>query len=431
MKTSLSIGLFLLIIPTLFAQGGIKSNLTVINLAESFSRQQEVPLSRFVDIITYVSLENSPQVKIGGSVYYEVTDEYIIVRQRGEYERHQILLFDRNSGKFIREIGKEGQGPDEFTYHCFIPFNPSKKELYARGAGREILVYDLLGRNKDKINIPDIKDENGNVVRLSTKNIYFENILDDNIFVGNFSNTYGNEKSRVILLSKEGILKIFPNYQALIQPINFIPHINKANANYYSWNNKLYYLEAFCDTLYQVTKSSLVPRYYFDCGKYNVTWTKLADEGVSNLSHYFLITDIDENNNYIFIKVLYEDKNYTGFIEKKTNVVTFCKTNISGISGFKDDINGLMDVVPEDITPNNEMVYIIQPYELFLWLNGKPEIAALVRDKMSWLKDLAIFNDPGFSTAISGQLSITIPSLAAAICKGYTSPIIAICKCRE
>lgn len=399
MKSFTLILLSILFIQTLSGQGGNKSKVTVLNLEESFSRQQDVPLSRFVDKITYIPLENNPQAMLGGLVYYEVTDEYVIVRQTRYDRTNQILLFDRNTGKFMREIGKNGRGPGEYYNYQFIPFDPVKKEFYAQGLSREILVYDISGRNIDVIKMPKIENKYGEVISLSTKPINFDNMLDDNVFVGYISNSFGIEQIKLVLLTKEGVLKIFPNYQALNAKIDGVLLVsrNSNNHTFYKWNNKLYLLEVYCDTLYEVTKNSLVPRFYFDFGKYNVTWSMRADandfRGIT-FKDYFYIRDIDENKNYIIIEILYEGKDYTGFIEKKTNSVTLCKKSISGFSGFKDDISGLMDVRPLGITQKNEMVYVINPLYLMKFLKENPEKAELARTRFPWLKNIDEFSNP-------------------------------------
>ena len=162
--------LSILVIQPMSGQGRNKSNVTVLNFAESFAKQQVVSLSWFVDKITYVPLEANPQALIGGTVYYELTEDYVIVSQHSQAGQ-KILLFDRKTGKFIREIGKQGRGPGEFRTLTYIPYNSIKKELYAISPSREILVYDISGRNIIKINMPQIEDENGKIISLSTKPI--------------------------------------------------------------------------------------------------------------------------------------------------------------------------------------------------------------------------------------------------------------------
>ena len=108
MNKLLSIVFTMLFIQSLCAQSGKKPQVINLNLAESFSRQQEVSLSRFVEKVTFIPLKSNPKALISDYSQFEVADEFIIVKSfiGGVYH---IWLFDRKSGKFLREIGKYGK----------------------------------------------------------------------------------------------------------------------------------------------------------------------------------------------------------------------------------------------------------------------------------------------------------------------------------
>lgn len=401
MKTVVLIAFILLIIPTLSGQDGNKSKVTVLNLEEAFSRQQEVPLSRFVDKITYIPLENNPKALIGDVlVNYEVTDEYIIVKNGTQ----QLLLFSRKTGEFIREIGKQGRGPGEFGALSNLPYNPVKHELYALNYSGDILVYDLSGKNIDIIKIPYLPDPKLMDIPNLTKGLEevfskiflrFYNILDTNIFIGYFQNYSGWENRKIIMLTKAGVLKIFPNYLTWDRGLTG-GFMNSPGgfAKFYRWDNKVYFLEIFCDTLYEVTKEKLIPRYYFDIGStYKAEYSKQA-EVASKWYNYYFMQEIKENKNYIFIQFWLKREIYIGFIEKKNNNVTICKIRSSGNSALIDDVSGLMDVVPDHFTHNNEMVYVIKPAKLISWFKENPEKATQARAKLPWLKNIDEFSNP-------------------------------------
>lgn len=402
MKSFMIIVFTILFIQSPCVQSGNKSKMVVLNLAESFSKQQEVFLSRFVNKISYVPLETNRELLISGHARFEVTDEFIIVKNDEVGGKYQILLFDRNTGKFIREIGKQGRGPGEYSTNNYLPFNSVKKELYAQGPSREIIVYDLLGRNIDKIKIPEWidpkipKETNPKFPDFQKIGISSRNMLDSNTFVGYIQNFSGWEKRKLALFSKEGILKIFPNHLTWNRENWKVLYFPPGQfAKFHKWDNKLNFIETFCDTLYQVTKDSLLPRYFFDWGKFNAPYSKQGEVmSHGHIYDYFFLIDIDENKNYIFIRIVYKGNNYTGFIEKRNNSVTFCKIGTSNISGLRDDITGLMDVVPEDFTENNEMVYVIQPVKLINWFKENPEKAEKARNKLPWLKDIDEFSNP-------------------------------------
>jgi hypothetical protein len=368
-------------------------------LYESFSRLKEVPLSRFIDKITFIPLENNPQALISDIVVnYEVTNEYVIVKQ-STTGKHQILLFSRETGRFIREIGTQGRGPGEFSMQSYLPYNPVNHELYALNYSRDILVYDLSGKNIDIIKTPYLPDPK--MVKPRTESelfsktfLQFYEILDTNIFVGYFQNFSGWENKKIVLLTKEGVLKTFPNYLTwdrgkssgfMYPPGGF--------AKFYKWDNKVIFLEIFCDTLYEVTKDRLIPRYYFDPGPYKAEYSKQAEVALKWYD-YFFMSEIKENKNYIFIQFWLKKEGYLGFLEKKNNDIIICKIGSSGISGLIDDVGGLMDVVPDHFTQNNEMIYVIEPVKLMSWFKKNPEKAVQALKRYPWVKDIDEFSNP-------------------------------------
>jgi len=368
-------------------------------LYKSFSELKEIPLSHFIDEIKFVPLETNPNALISDLIVnYEITNDCIIVKQYNG-EKHQILLFDRQTGKFIREIGTQGRGPGEFAKWSILPYNPVKHELYALNYSLDILVYDLSGKNIDIIKTPYLPDPKMDKPNMNPE-IYSKNfqqlysILDSNIFIGYFQNFSGWEMRKIILLSKDKIIKIFPNYLSwdrnkgmgfMVPPGGF--------AKFYKWDNKVNFLEIFCDTLYEITKERLIPRYYFDTGPYKAEYSKQV-EVASKWYDYFLMVEIKENSKYIFFRFSFKKQRYLGFVEKKDNTLTICKTSPSGNSAFIDDISNMMDVVPDHFTQNNEMIYIIEPAKLMNWFKTNPEKTEQARNMYPWLKNIDEFSNP-------------------------------------
>ena len=391
MKHILTFYLLLLSFPTSFGQYFNKSGLIVFDLEKAFSRQSEVPLSKFLNSINYVALETNPHSIIGRFAHFEVTDEYIIVRDNSIPK--QILLFDRKTGKFIKSIGKYGRGPDEYSRFSYIPYDPDKRVLYAVNSLRQLLVYNISDSDVEIIKTPDLigSDE---IIQLRKQEMSFDIMMDDKIFVGYFINPLGIEKNVLALFTKDEVLKIFPNYQALKTMSHGVGGLMNDNHTIYRQDNKIYFLEVFSDTLFQLTRDSLIPRYYFKMGKFNVTWQINATMDHKLGMNYFYMLGIDESTNYLFINTLFKGTQYLGYIDKLNNTVSFCKLNSSGVSAFKDDISGLLDVRPVDITEKKEMVYIVKPLDLIKWFKENPEKAAAVRKSCPWIKDIDEFSNP-------------------------------------
>jgi hypothetical protein len=391
MKQILTFYLLLLSFPTSFGQNLNKSSLIVFDLEKAFSRQSEVPLSKFLNSINYVTLETNPHSIIGRFAHFEVTDEYIIVRDNSIPK--QILLFDRKTGKFIKSIGKYGRGPNEYSRFSYIPYDPDKRVLYAVNSLRQLLVYNLSDSDVEIIKTPDLVGS-GEIIQLKKQEMSFDIMMDDKIFVGYFINPLGMEKNVLALFTKDEVLKIFPNYQALKTMSHGVGGLMNDNHTIYKQDNKIYFLEVFSDTLFQLTRDSLIPRYYFKMGKFNVTWQINATMDHKLGMNYFYMLGIDESTKYLFINTLFKGTQYLGYVDKLNNTVTFCKLNSSGVSAFKDDISGLLDVRPVDITEKKEMVYIIKPLDLIKWFKENPEKAAAARKSCPWIKDIDEFSNP-------------------------------------
>lgn len=385
-------------------QDGQESQLVNINILKSFNEKKNVPLSRFVEGVTYVPIETNPDLVLADDAEFEVTDEFIIVKNGKSFGENQILLFDKQTGRFIREIGKRGRGPDEYNTYSYIPFNPARKEIYALGPTRQILVYDLSGKNIDKISPPVWKDIGvpESEVRSEIYNIFqsvyvqYYNTIDTNIFVGYVRNMFGLEKRKIVLFSTNGYLKVFPNYLTYYHD-NWRKLVNPpgGSSKFYKWNNELYFIEAFCDTLYHITKDKMTPRYYFNFGKFNPQYSKQSDIILNkHWDEYFFLLNICENQHYIFLNYFFKKEIYLAIIDKKNNDVTTCMIGPSGKSALKDDINGVMDVIPQYFTQKNEMVYIIKPLDLINWLEENPQKGVLLRESQSWLKEIDEFSNP-------------------------------------
>lgn len=394
MKSIIILISMVLIFNKLSEQKGNKPEPIIINIAESFKNPQDLPISKYVDNINYVPLETTPELVLGRNARIEVTEDFIYVKDIGIGQRARLLLFDKNSGKFLREVSKAGRGPGEFNNSSRLPYNSGRKEFYAMGPSNEILVYDLSGKYIQEVKTPGWIDPKGLGISKNTSCIPLS-ILDNDIFVATISNLTGWQKRKIVLFTKEKIIRIFPNYQTYnkTDPLSYYSPPGGFN-KIYKWDKKLFYIETFSDTLYQVTQNALLPRYFFDSGKYRAQYSKqfeIMDR--RQTSDYYFITEIDENSNYIFIQIYFKNEPYTGVLDKSTNLVTFCKKGTS-CAGLRDDFNGLMDIMPFAFTEKNEMVFIIEPAGLLKWLNDNPEKAALAKTKLPWIRKIDEMSNP-------------------------------------
>ena len=90
----------------------------VINFTEDLTDcGKPLVLSDIVDNVEYLKLETTEKGFIAGILGVKMSDKYVILTS---FMVDHALLFDRVTGKFIRTIGKVGQGPGELLSPCYV-----------------------------------------------------------------------------------------------------------------------------------------------------------------------------------------------------------------------------------------------------------------------------------------------------------------------
>lgn len=106
---------------------------------------QPLDVSRYIDTASmqYTVLEYTPDCIIGRLQQLLVNDDYIFVVN---YRPNVVYMFDR-SGKFIRQIGKLGRGPQEYLSIQNIDVNQDQQEItvYDAKLGRA-MTYNYAGK---------------------------------------------------------------------------------------------------------------------------------------------------------------------------------------------------------------------------------------------------------------------------------------------
>lgn len=123
------------------------ANHSTIHLSENVMEVAKLPLSDAVQKVDIVPLETTDESLLNDLGFVEVTDNSIFIYQRRTSE---ILRFSRD-GKFLNKIGKQGQGPGEYTYISGLQIDENKGEVYAIAVANGVLVYDLEGTFKRQV----------------------------------------------------------------------------------------------------------------------------------------------------------------------------------------------------------------------------------------------------------------------------------------
>lgn len=117
---------------------------------------ENVPMSSFVDSISYIKLETTEENLIG-----EVSDI--------EYVNHKFYILDMisksiyifsDSGKFIDKVAKRGQGPEDYLFLTAYDINSKDNSIHIYDeAAKKMLVYNEKGRLLKSFHVNDfVKD---------------------------------------------------------------------------------------------------------------------------------------------------------------------------------------------------------------------------------------------------------------------------------
>lgn len=99
------------------------------------------------DSVQYIPLETNKDVLISEITKMYLDNEHIIIFDQ---KAMSIFLFGID-GKFIRKIGKKGEGPDEYLYINDIQFDKEQMLILAHERLRNcIYTYDLSGNLVNK-----------------------------------------------------------------------------------------------------------------------------------------------------------------------------------------------------------------------------------------------------------------------------------------
>ncbi len=109
----------------------------------------DLPLSDIIKTCEVIPLETTPASLFESIYHVGISENYIAIHSRGRYP---IKLFSRD-GKFIRDIGKIGRGPGEFSSLYGIQLDEAANKLYLTPFARakELIVYSLDNENLSPI----------------------------------------------------------------------------------------------------------------------------------------------------------------------------------------------------------------------------------------------------------------------------------------
>lgn len=222
-----------------------------IDLEKAIDDNRSIDLKSIVSKVEYVALETNDSIVIGYSKAF-VTNKYILILSIGNSSN--MYLFDRK-GKFIRRIGKMGQGPGEYGNIGSISIDENSESIYiSTDSKRNIIKYGFDGTFSKFIDIGK-----------SSSFIYHNSIIYSHI-PSMFFKTGGKDIFQLSAYSPDG--KIINKYHPVDYSRNKYREMFIETPNFSVSNNTLYYYLSREDIVYEVRKDSLLEFLKINLGKY-------------------------------------------------------------------------------------------------------------------------------------------------------------------
>ena len=278
----------------------MENDLLTINV--NSAKEQPIKLSEIAEKIEAIELEmtNNSLMNITQLERIHFTEDYIVV-----CEAFKIMLFDK-TGKFIRQIGSQGQGPGEFSGIVNTTADIKKKHLYVLAREQKIICYTFEGEFVKEIPVGKGGD------------LKYINYMNNNLLYLVRLRETENDKTimQTVLLTIDDNSSVSAGLEVnkVISNDLKIPYVanisNNDNINYDGENVLLYntdfYSKTLHDTLYQLKNNQLIPylKLKFSDADYrnrNVVLDLSQPEKAINVMNSLMkISNIYKSSRYVF-----------------------------------------------------------------------------------------------------------------------------------
>lgn len=351
-----------------------KKTIEIIDIKGAFENRRPFNINEICEGFTYVVLESTDESLINDNSTIYADDKNLIA-----ISRKQIMLFDRESGKFIRKIGTPGRGPDEYGVTVTsMPFDEQKKSIYTRKNVNERYEYDIEGNLINRKKGPD--------------QVYDFVNIDKNTYVSFIDNYTGNENRKLVLFNEQdSIIKIFPNYQSYHSIGNMFVYY--PDAWFYNIDGEMRFCEKFNDTLFTLTPHSLIPVFTFNKGIYTFPY-ELRGDMLNVDNKYFLTQNIIESSRYLFYAFSYKEMIYTALYDKKQHETKVNDYEGDFGKGYVNNINNFIPLEISSVTSKNELICTMDAYKIKSWFESYPDKVKELSEPLQSLKDISETHNP-------------------------------------
>ena len=378
-----------------------------INVLPAFENLTELKVSHLGKNIRYVPLETTDSSLVTG-MQVRLLNDKIVIGSGGRSDRH-CFLFDRESGKFIREIAQYGQGPKDFTF-SLPTIHPVTDHLYFRRIPGKLLEYNQEGKFLGEISMRELQSRSFTPFFGETEMFVYEGntaakpeingcLYQCDAATGkmdtialflqkvNFQDKKIKSMEAYSGIDKYGLFGYHGNFMLEYQDGTKIFYPSKFHV-LWSLGKEVHFREVFSDTVFCVKDGALEPDLVFDLGERHFPIEKHGE--VEGTKEYLVVTYVMEASDKVYfqcVKDMYgEFQFFNGLYWREDGKV------LMGKGDFTDDLTNFIPFRPIVHTDKGEFVGILKVENIQEWLEEHPETK--LEGALAPLKDLAFDANP-------------------------------------
>ena len=295
-------------------------------------------LSDVVKSLEYVALETDSNCLVGNAFDVALFEKDIAVIGRGK-----ILLFDRTSGKFKKEVLHRGRDPQGYSSTmagygmCAIE---KTGDIFIKEWNKKISTYNVYTQERKGFSLM------GNI-----KSVAY---TSNESFVTTAFNFDGQHPIKMWRYDNYQCVDSIPNKWMFNLKSDAMAVI-KSDEIFYRWNNRTFFKDATNDTVFAVT-DVLTPVYIFQSDNLpEITLRERPENMAQKMKDMYCIHSLMEDGRHIYYTMGYQDKTYRLVYDKASGR--------GGVlnDGFENDLNGGVNLFPDHITEREEYVFVLNP----------------------------------------------------------------------
>lgn len=319
-----------------------------IDISKPDQNASVVKVSDFCQSVQYIPLETAANCLIKEIRNVELLLPYLVVSTPQD-----VLMFDIN-GKFIRRIGKQGNGPGEYNSISDVCLRRSDSTIFISSIlNKRILQYTMEGEL-----IATFQSE----YEIPADNIA---VTGENIFLSFSDYVTGSKRSKAPAMASfdtdMNLQKEFLSTLPVKEKSNIM--LMLPNEVLYSKDDIVFIKQVRNDTLYKVINDKMEPYIIFIPGELKMPLEEFTYESFAKKLYggkYIYFQQVLETEKDIFFSYKYSNKIIKWRYSKSTGVLAKPVTP-SGESGFTDDMNLNLTFWPRSLADRKHLAGWLDP----------------------------------------------------------------------